>query len=199
MAIPQYKDISNHWNYFLALEDDLAKVSRYIEFTESNYDTYSIELAHLLLAAASEVDVVLKTLCNEVSPEISHSGINKYRETIQAKQSYLIGEFCTIPRYGLKLTPWVEWDKNSTSNPIWWRSYNKVKHHRDSDFKKANLKNVLNAMAGLALANLYLQRRYTRFPPNSLGHMSRVALSLSPESSLIQFNPDYYSIIAASA
>lgn len=199
MGIPQYKDISNHWNYFLALEDDLAKVSRYIEFTQSNYDTYSIELAHLLLAAASEVDVVLKTLCNEVSPEKSHTGINTYRETIQGKQAYLITEYCTIPRYGLKLTPWIEWDKNSTSNPLWWRSYNSVKHHRDSDFNKANLKNVLNAMAGLALANLYLQRRYTKFPRNSLAHMSRVVLNLHPQSSLIQFNNDYYDDIAASA
>lgn len=198
MAIPQYKDISNHWNYFLALEDDLAKVSRYIEFAESNYDTYSIELAHLLLAAASEVDVVLKTLCNEVSPEIPHSGINKYRQTIQSKQPSLIREYCTISRYGLKLTPWVEWDRSSTSNPVWWRSYNRVKHHRDSDFKKANLKNVLNAMAGLAIANLYLQRRHTKFPKNSLAHMSRVVLALSPETSLIQYKPDYYSVTAAS-
>jgi len=195
MAIPQYKDISNHWNYFLALEDDLAKVSRYIEFTESNYDTYSIELAHLLLAAASEVDVVLKALCNDVSPEISHSGINKYRETIQAKQSHLIREYCTIPRYGLKLTPWSEWDKKTNSNPVWWRSYNKVKHHRDSDFKKANLKNVLNAMAGLALVNLYLQRRYFDFSRYSLPHLSHVVHSLSPQSSLIEFQRDYYAHI----
>ncbi len=195
MGIPQYKDISNHWNYFLALEDDLAKVSRYIEFTESNYDTHSIELAHLLLAAASEVDVVLKTLCNEVSPEKSHTGIRTYRETIQSKQSYLISEYCTIPRYGLKLTPWVEWDRNSTSNPLWWRSYNRVKHHRDSDFKKANLKNALNAVAGLALANVYLQRRYTKFPPNSIGHMSRIVLDLHPQTSLLQFNCDYYEYI----
>ena len=195
MAIPQYKDISNHWNYFLALEDDLAKVSRYIEFTEDNFETYSIELAHLLLAAASEIDVVLKTLCNEVTPETSHSGINKYRETIQSKQSYLINEYCTIPRYGLKLTPWTAWDKNSNTNPSWWNSYNKVKHHRDSDFRKANLKNVLNAMAGLALANLYLQRRHTKFPRTSIGHMSRVVLQLHPQPSLLQFNRDYYHYI----
>ena len=198
MAIPQYKDISNHWNYFLALEDDLAKVSRYIEFTESNYNTYSIELAHLLLAAASEVDVVLKTLCNEVSPEISHSGINKYRETVQSKQSYLIGDYCTLPRYALKLKPWEEWDRKNNSNPIWWRAYNRVKHHRDSEFKKANLKNVLNAMAGLALANLYLQRRYTRFPKGGLaGHMSYVIAELQPHPSLFQFQRDHYALLAS--
>ncbi len=195
MGIPQYKDVSNHWNYFLALEDDLAQVSRYIEFDESNYGTYSIELAHLLLAAASEVEVVLKALCNEVSPEKSHTGIRTLRETIQGKQAHLIREYCTISRYGLKLTPWVEWDRNSTSNPIWWRSYNRVKHHRGSDFKKANLKNVLNAMAGLALANLYLQRRHFDFSRYSLPHLSHVVHSLSPQSSLIEFQKDYYAML----
>ena len=53
-----------HWNYFIALEQDLIKVSRFIEFSQENFNTYSIELAHLLLATSSEIDVVLKALCN---------------------------------------------------------------------------------------------------------------------------------------
>ena len=52
-----------HWNYFLALESDLAQVSRYIEFDSNNYRTYSIELSHLLLASSSEVDVIAKGIC----------------------------------------------------------------------------------------------------------------------------------------
>jgi len=59
-----------HWNYFLALESDLERVSRYIEFDKANFKTYSIELAHLLLAASSEVDVVAKTLCQRIDSKI---------------------------------------------------------------------------------------------------------------------------------
>ena len=51
-----------HWNYFLALDRDLEVVSRYVEFTKPNFNVYSIELAHLLFAAASEVDVIAKLL-----------------------------------------------------------------------------------------------------------------------------------------
>lgn len=40
-----------HWNYFLALERDLEVLSRYVEFANRNYKTYSIELAHLLFGA----------------------------------------------------------------------------------------------------------------------------------------------------
>ena len=62
MAIEE-KESLLHWNYFLAIESDLGKVSRYIEFTQENFGVYSIELAHLLLTSASEVDVVAKGIC----------------------------------------------------------------------------------------------------------------------------------------
>lgn len=197
MALTQ--ETTNHWNYFIALEDDLAKISRYIEFSEDNYKTYSIELAHLLLATASEIDVILKSLCNAKAPDDEHKSINQYRETIRAKNQYLIQEYCTMPRFGLKFNPWAVWQGKEDTVPEWWTAYNKVKHHRDSHFKQANLENVLNAMSALALVNIYLQKHYTRYPRNSLGHMARVVVDLSPETSLIQFNRDYYSLVAASA
>lgn len=46
-----------HWNYFIALERDPELASRYVEFCPQNFEVYSIEFAHLLFAAASEVDV----------------------------------------------------------------------------------------------------------------------------------------------
>jgi len=57
-----------HCNYFLALEQDLERTSRYIEFCDANLKVFSIELAHLLLAAASEVDVLAKCVCEIVAP-----------------------------------------------------------------------------------------------------------------------------------
>ena len=72
-----------HWNYYIALEQDLSKVSRFIEFSEANFETYSIELAHLLLAASSEVDVVLKSLCNIKNNQKNHKNINHYAHTFK--------------------------------------------------------------------------------------------------------------------
>jgi hypothetical protein len=62
-----------YWNYFLALERDLEIVSRYVEFTEDNYPVYSIELAHLLLAAASEIDTVAKLTCAIIAPNAARA------------------------------------------------------------------------------------------------------------------------------
>jgi len=55
-----------HWRQFLALEEELMQVARYIEFSEDNFNTYSIELASLLLGAGSEIDVVAKQICKKL-------------------------------------------------------------------------------------------------------------------------------------
>jgi hypothetical protein len=71
-----------HWNYLLALDRDMEAVSRYIEFTTANENVYSIELAHLLFAAASEVDVVAKLVCEQVDPTARRANIDDYRSIL---------------------------------------------------------------------------------------------------------------------
>jgi hypothetical protein len=107
-----------HWNYFLALERDLDAVTRYIEFTEGNFDVYSIELAHLLFAAASEVDVVAKLLCARLTPNARHTNIDEYREALVPALPNLPTLKISVPRYGLSFAPWLEWGNGI--NPVWW-------------------------------------------------------------------------------
>ncbi len=185
----QVNDNCVHWNYFIALEQDLLKVSRFIEFAETNFSTYSIELAHLLLASSSEVDVVLKSLCNIKDAAKNHHNINDYKETILGELPELVNETCFIPRYGLELIPWSNWA--GENNPIWWRSYNEVKHQRDLHFNKANLKNAINSLAALSIVVLYYYREI--IAQTGEDHQFRdVTQKLQPESSLIKLSDDYY-------
>jgi len=145
-----------HWSYFLALESDIEKLSRYVEFTNGNFGAYSIEIAHILLAASSEVDVVAKQLCKVLNPESTASNINDYKDTLKELLPELETSVVTLPRYGLELVPWSNWQENN--NPNWWRSHTNVKHERDQYFSEANIKNVLNSMAGLFLLVLHYYR-----------------------------------------
>jgi hypothetical protein len=151
------KDTLLHWNYFLALEDDLGQLSRYIEFSEPNFNAYSIELAHLLLASASEVDVVAKRICQLLKPDARAHNINDYRQIITEGIQKLPSEPVFVPRFSLTLHPWSNWGADGR-NPDWWTSYNEVKHHRDDHFQDANLKNTLNAVAALHLAVFHYYR-----------------------------------------
>jgi hypothetical protein len=149
------KDLS--WNYYLTLVKELSTISDFIEFDEANYSTYSTELAKLLMAASSEVDVVLKQLCGSLNKKRKHRTIEDYKKTIKADAvaKIFINESVLIPRHGLELHPWDNW--NGTGHPIWWNAYNKVKHERNNHFSKATLKNTLNAMGALLICIVYLR------------------------------------------
>jgi hypothetical protein len=129
-----------HWNHFLALEQDLDQLSRYVDFS-GNDDTYSLEIARLLLGASSEVDVVLKQICKRFQPTSVASSINAYYPEVTANCPNFINYEVQIPRYGLTHRPWGNWAANQP--PIWWSDHNKVKHQRDQHFDKATLKNCL--------------------------------------------------------
>src|ERR1700690_2238117 len=106
-----------HWNYFLALEQDMTRTARYIEFHDENLAVFSIELAHLLFAAASEVDVLTKCICRIIKPDAlpkkRDPNMNDYRNfftnaaKLPAADAGHVPSFTkmeiSIPRYGMKL------------------------------------------------------------------------------------------------
>lgn len=65
----------HHWQYFLALENDLINVSRYIEFSgvdnpkAINARVHSLELARILLMASAECEVILKIITAPRDPQ----------------------------------------------------------------------------------------------------------------------------------
>lgn len=149
-----------HWNYFLSIEEDLVSLSRYIEFTEENFSAYSLELARILFAAASEIDVVAKQLCNQIDGAHKVGKISDYRRIIRPALPLLENTRASIPRFGLTLNPWEQWQKDSS--PVWWKAYNNVKHHRHTNFRDACLKNVLNSVSALFILLIFFYRKESR-------------------------------------
>ncbi len=143
----------HYWQYFLAIEASLDETSRYVEIVPDNYKTYSIEFARILLSASSEVDAICKLLCEKINATKRNKNINDYRDVITGKYPKFHSMKVLIPRYGIELTPWKNWE--NPANPIWWKSHTAVKHERNINFKVANLENTLNAVAGLFCVVLY--------------------------------------------
>jgi hypothetical protein len=137
-----------HWNYLLAIERDLDEISRYVEFDERNFGCFSIEIDRVLLASAAEVDVVCKQICRSINTRSKAERISRYRTEIVPAFPNIPNFQVLLPRFGLTLTPWDDWNK-SGGVPFWWTAYNKIKHHRDSEYHRADLKNTLNSIAGL--------------------------------------------------
>lgn len=77
----------------------------------------------------------------------------------------------------IKLQPFKNWKPSQLySAPDWWTPYNRVKHERLENFKEANLKNVMNALAGLYTLESYLvkyigDRDKTKDVPNDISNL----------------------------
>jgi hypothetical protein len=148
------QDTLIHWNYFLTIEEDLQKLSRYVDFSSQNDKTFSIEIARILMASSAEIDVVLKQLCIAVDAKSTADNINQYHDLITTLLPSFKNFKVSVPTQGLELTPWSSW-QNGTP-PEWWSANNKVKHQRHEHFDKATLKNCLNSIAGLYISVLHL-------------------------------------------
>jgi hypothetical protein len=170
------RKIEAHWNYLLAIEDDLDRLSRFIEFDERNFDCFSLEILRILLASCAEIDVVCKQICKKINPGSSANKIGHYRHEIIATYTAIPNFEVLLVRHGLSLIPWDNWKDPKGDHPIWWTAYNKIKHHRHTEYQRANLKNALNAVAGLFVMVLYLYREKAKLgelaPPPRLLHVS---------------------------
>jgi hypothetical protein len=144
------------WNYFITIESDFAKTTRYVEITPHNYGTFSIEYAKILLASSSEIDVICKIFCRNIYPAQKCENINDYRNLIMKHYPRFCDNKIALDGYKIELLPWLDWKNNK--NPPWWKSYNNVKHERNKYYHEANLENTIGSLAGLMSLLLYYYR-----------------------------------------
>lgn len=156
-----------HWEYYLVLEKDFLETERYISFDLGDnylYDerettnignsmTFSNENIKQYQTICSEIDVVMKSICNELGNS-SADNIKGYTPVILSKWSNITQQKVKIR--DIELQPFMNWkDEPNYKSPDWWKPYNKVKHERIDYYKMANLKNVLNSLAGLFILENY--------------------------------------------
>lgn len=149
-----------YWEYFLSLESDLERCTRFVEFTPANYATYSNEFAKIIMSASAEFENVAKDLSNLIIPGSDPGSINAIHPIIFGAYPKFGTVEVSIPRYKITLKPWEHW--TATASPDWWsKGYNKIKHSRTVSFEKANLCNAIYSMAGLFSAILYCHHKET--------------------------------------
>jgi hypothetical protein len=189
-----YNQSNIHWNYFLAIESDFEKISRYIEFTEANNKTFSIELARIIMGSAQEIDGIMKKLCPLIVVGSNPQKINEYRDIIKDDLPNFIIEEVQIPRFGMTSKPWINWNDNQQDNsPLWWKANNKIKHDRTQNFEKANLKNAYNAVGALLITTLYYYKLQIQSQnSNQAISWQDLTSQLKPKSSLLILKDEYY-------
>lgn len=143
-----------HWRYFLALDEDLERTSRYVEFCDDNLECYSLELSRILMMASAEAEVVAKQLARTVDPASDPKNMGVCREILAEHFRSL--PTATVHAVNDRITfhPWAGW--RDGSRPEWWQAYTDVKHERHIHFRQGNLRNALEAVGGLMVLAVYL-------------------------------------------
>lgn len=171
---------NRYWDYYLLLENDFANTNRYIAFdlgdnnlydathkvttveSYGNSFVFSDEYVKQYQSIGAEVDTVLKAICCEfVASEV---------RTMPRYTKIILEQWPSLPEQKVEfastvLQPFKDWksiggenSKLEFSGLEWWRDYTDVKHNRIENYRKANLKNVVNSLAGLYALELYLVR-----------------------------------------
>lgn len=171
---------------FLLIQNDIQKLFEYIEPADKNKEAYSHRTHELFIRVCIEIEANCKAILREngyVKPKRTenHWNIEDYR---LVEKTHKLSEYqVLLPRwdgiYG-SYKPFSNWSKGKRLG--WYQYYNDVKHDIHSNFKHANIKNLIEATSGLValLSAQFLDEDF--FP--SAGLLALEGLSDGTESAI---------------
>ena len=152
------------WKQYRLLERDLIQTDEYVSIDKDNYNTFSSQYIKLLLTTCSEIDSIAELLCGIHEDKIPYGIRNKLDVLIEEYPN--LKKYRVNTKYPYDITNITPMDKFADSVSDWWQAYNDIKHRRMQsneagryNYTKANLKNVLYAMAALYILNRKLYDR----------------------------------------
>lgn len=168
----EYSKSPEHYTRaFGLIQSDLIKLFEYIEPSDRNLKTYSYRIHELFMRTCIEIEANFKAILKEniFNPTDRKGGlrpenkwnIHDYKKV--NKTHHLSAYKIHVPIWdGTQSVyePYKEW--RGSVELSWYQAYNKSKHDRQIAFKEANLKNLINSIAGL-LALLSSQFRTEDF------------------------------------
>ena len=145
---------------FLLIQSDLQRLFEFIEPADVNLDTFSYRIHELFMRSCIEVEANFKAILKENifnpmdgrgSPrQEKHWNIHDYKKVNTTH--HLSAYKAHVPIWdGTRsvFEPFKEWA--AAPELSWYQAYNKSKHDRRNEFKKANLRNLLNSVTGILI------------------------------------------------
>jgi len=150
------------------LQSQVIETFQYIEPVSDNKDTYSLRYHQLYGNICAEIETNFRGILkangyarvDDKGRTVDEARWAIDRDFFKVNSALKLHEYeiesscCEISNSSTDTTkPFDQWSAIINTGlhvPLpWWRDHNAVKHYRSADFKRANLKNVLTALAGL--------------------------------------------------
>jgi len=158
------RNVENPYDYIRKLEilySRLEKIFEFIEPTDINGNTYSIQLGSLLLDICTTIEANFRSILDKNGYKKNNNKIHE--EDIKSwniNDYYKVNSSHHLSSYEIKVPFWKENNNirkpfenwvNSVDSPKWYQAYNHVKHNMIDKFNEATLDNVVNSFCGLVV------------------------------------------------
>ncbi len=141
-----------------SLFSSLSDIFRYIEPTPANLMSYGHRCRELLILTCTEIESGWRAVLDANLPRNKQKDIYNTRDYIKVKTPLYLDQWAVslsdYPDLG-EFSPFQNWEINGPTLSLeWYHAYNAVKHHREVEFQKATLENLLSAMAALHIMQI---------------------------------------------
>lgn len=154
------------WNIYKNIERELIEISNIIHIDDNQLSVYSPKITELLIRTVVEVEAISKELYFKNGGNKENDNqlffdtdcvdflenkwlLSKKKVIVSAPNFYFSDENNRV------LTPLKKANKRGSSSSKWLRAYQAVKHNRNNSLPKGNLENLIEALAGLYVLNIY--------------------------------------------
>jgi len=202
------------WYRYKRLEDEFINTTPYFPFEKRYKKIWSEFFSDLLVKIGNSVDSFFRYMLKDKSfqsyPHVPalkgrKKDVNYFRDFFEP--IYKLSGMEVDTAYGLtfydrKCCPFEEFKNNKI--PIWWNSYNHVKHKWFDCIEEATLANTVEALAGLFVLNIihkesqeYLIKYQNVIVGDFIGTMPQSFLMKAFKSSMIGIPKDFkYTCVA---
>lgn len=145
--------LNNYWAYYLMLEDRFVHTLNYVELSKANQKVYSNEYAALIQMIGAEIDSFFKVYCGFNASDIKN--ITDYYHSITTTYPGILTQEVSVRVANMTFKPFDGWNGTKPGQSLfWWSAFDKIKHSRTANKKKASQKNALYALAALFLLEM---------------------------------------------
>lgn len=154
------------WNIYKNIERELIQISNIIHIDDNQLSIYSAKITELLIRTVVEVEAISKELYFKNGGDKTNDNqlffdtdcidflenkwlLSQKKVIVSAPNFYFNNEDNRV------LTPLKKANKRGSSSSKWLIAYQAVKHNRNNSLSKGNLKNLIEALAGLYVLNIY--------------------------------------------
>lgn len=134
-----------------SLYEHLQDIFKYVEPATVNLDVFGNKIRELLILTCTEVEASWRAILEKNSrrkkDRYTTKDYIKVREPLRLDEWSV--ELLDYPDLGT-FSPFITWQATDpTKSLAWYEGYNAVKHHRETEFAQASLKNLIDAVAAV--------------------------------------------------